>query len=278
MDRRGEFEMMPIIFFIIIVVAYLFCLCPNKYCKGKMEPFKKFYIAHRGYFDNNGLIPENSLAAFRNAINAHYGIELDVQSTSDENVVVFHDDSLDRMCGINKIISDCTYEELKIYKLMNSDEHIPLFEDVIQLVDGQVPIIIEIKSGENWKKTTNAIIKIMEGYKGLYCVESFDPFVLYMVKKRLPNIPRGQLSTDYFKDHLPKSFVCKFLLTNLLLNLISKPDFIAYNFLRADQLSFRIFRRLFANDLIAWTIKSQEQLEIAKRHFSIFIFEGFVPN
>ena len=119
-----------------------------------MAVFEKQYIAHRGLFDNENGIPENSIPAFKRAVDQGYGIELDVQLTMDHKLVVFHDESLRRLCRADRLLRDCTYAELQEYSLGISRERIPLFEDVLKVVDGKVPLIVEVKQEGNWKETT----------------------------------------------------------------------------------------------------------------------------
>lgn len=244
----------------------------------KFKIFEDTYIAHRGLFQPQNAIPENSMPAFRAAISAGYGIELDVQLTSDDRLVVFHDASLKRMCGVDILLRKCTYEQLQGYPLANSSETIPLFEDVLKDIDGKVPLIVEIKSEGNWRQTTRQTAKLLDYYNGAFCIESFHPFVLQWFRKNRPNVIRGQLSTNYFKDNIRRTFLEKFLLTNLMLNFISRPDFIAYNHRWKKQLAFRICLKFFKIEAVAWTIKSQKELEDARDSFRIFIFDSFIPD
>ena len=129
-------------------------MVPNRGRKEKMKVFEKQYIAHRGLFDNESEAPENSIPAFQRAVQQGYGIELDVQLTTDNRLVVFHDETLQRMCGFDKKLTECSYDELKHYRLAKSDEKIPLFDEVLKVIDGKVPLIVEVKSEGDWKKTT----------------------------------------------------------------------------------------------------------------------------
>ena len=130
-------------------------------------------IAHRGLFNNNSDAPENSLAAFRNALEHGFGMELDVQLTKDGKLVVFHDFDLKRMCGVHKKLTELTYAELEQYSLKNSTEKIPLFSDVLELVNGKVPLVVEIKVDFDYKATTEAAAAMLSEYKGVYCMECF---------------------------------------------------------------------------------------------------------
>ena len=144
---------------------------------------RKKLIAHRGLFDKNNNIPENSIIAFEQAIKYGYSIELDVHLLNDGKIVVFHDDNLKRMTGIDKKVKDCNYDEIKKLKLDNTDCEIPLFEDVLKLVDKKVPILIEIKNDRKTGETERELIKLLKNYKGEYAIQSFNPFSLIWFKK-----------------------------------------------------------------------------------------------
>lgn len=237
---------------------------------------RNIYIAHRGLHDKN--IPENSMAAFERAIKCGYAIELDVQKTSDNQLVIFHDESLYRMCGVKKKITECTFTELGGLVLKESSEGIPKLIDVLNLVQGAVPLLIEIKPEGDWKKTTTLLAKIMEKYHGEFWVESFHPLALRLYRKLSPNTIIGQLANDLFQAKNPHSFVEKFLLSNLLLNWLSKPDFVAYNYKYRKKIAFRICQKSKHMKTAAWTVKNQVTLDVLKNEFDIFIFEGFMPK
>lgn len=237
---------------------------------------RNIYIAHRGLHDKN--IPENSMAAFERAVKYGYAIELDVQKTSDDALVIFHDESLYRMCGVKKKVTECTFAELDSLVLKGSTEGIPKLVDVLSLVQGTVPLLIEIKPEGNWKKTTMLLAKIMQKYHGEFWVESFHPLALRLYSKLSPNTITGQLANDLFQTKNSHSFIEKFLLSNLLLNWISKPDFIAYNYKYRKKIAFRICQKSRHMKTAAWTVKSQAALNVLKNEFDVFIFEGFMPK
>lgn len=263
---------------IIISGLFLFSIAPNKNRREQMKIFEQQYIAHRGLFDSQNGIPENSIPAFQKAVDMGYGIELDVQLTTDNKLVVFHDESLKRMCGVDKKLMHCSYKELMQYKLINSEENIPLFETVLQIIGGKVPLIVEIKSEGDWKSTTKLMAELMDSYSGVYCMESFHPFAVEWFKKNRPEILRGQLSTDYFKDKIKRKWYEKIVLTNLMLNFKSRPDFIAYNHQWCNQFSYKICRKIFPVENVGWTIKNQTELVNAKKVFQVIIFDSFIPN
>lgn len=238
--------------------------------------FGKCYIAHRGLF-NSPEIPENSMAAFAKAAEKGYGIELDVQLTSDNRMVVFHDDTLLRMCGDHRLLRSLSYKELKHFRLDDSDEKIPLLKDVLKLVNGRVPLVVEIKPEGRFISAAKRVAAALDKYPGVYCIESFNPVVLFWFRCHRPAVLRGQLSTVFKKDGDTHPRPVQFVLSNLLLNFLSKPDFISYNHKHTDRLAFRICNRLFKPVNAAWTIKSRKDLEAARKYFEIFIFDSFLP-
>ena len=261
----------------LISISYIVSISPGRPRRHLLKPFMNTYIAHRGFF-NNRAIPENSLLSFKAAVERGYAIELDVQLTSDGEMVVFHDNTLKRMCNVKKRVSDCTYDELCTYRLLATDCMIPHFSDVLSLVDGKVPLLIEVKPHGDVMGTTKELERMLRTYKGVYAVQSFHPSVCSFYKKYRPEVPRGLLSTHYKKDKLKKGFPISFIMTNLLLNFTVKPDFIAYNHKYADQPSLRLMRKLYKTPCAAWTLRSPEELKKAKDGFDMFIFDSFEPR
>lgn len=263
---------------VLCLLLYILCLKPNTGRRDQMRPFEAVYIAHRGLFDNDSLYPENSLPAFKRAVLGGYGIEMDVQLTADHELVVFHDAALKRMCGVNKVLHACTYDELQQYRLGISDEKIPLFSEALAIIRGKVPLIVEIKPEGDCIETARVLAEMMKGYRGMYCIESFHPFVVGWYRKHHPEVLRGQLSTDYKKQGEQRSGIERFVLSNLLLNFYAKPDFIAYNHKYSSQFSYKLCRKLYDVENAAWTIRTQEELEAARKVFQIFIFDSFIPK
>jgi len=262
---------------IILTIIYLLAIMPRVFKRPDVTPLYGSYYAHRGLHDNESEAPENSMAAFKKAVDAGYGIELDVQLTKDRIPVVFHDETLKRVCGVDGKVRDFTYDELKKFTLLNSNEHIPLFKDFLELVDGKVPLIIEIKIHEKASAVCSAADKLIKEYKGVYCVESFDPRALIWYKKNRPEVIRGQLSSNFNKPGKPEP-VTNFIVHYMLANFLAKPDFIAYDHFHKKNISRRLCCNLFGALSVAWTIKSQAQLDNARDSFKLFIFEGFIPK
>ncbi|MBH1941260.1 glycerophosphodiester phosphodiesterase [Mobilitalea sibirica] len=237
-----------------------------------------WYYAHRGLHDNQSDAPENSIRAFELAVNHRFGIELDVQLTKDIIPVVFHDYNLKRTCGVDKKVSELTYEELKQYCLFGSEQRIPTFSEALSCIAGKVPIVVELKIPWNAKSICEVVSKELDNYIGFYCIESFNPFGLMWYKKHYPKIVRGQLATDFSKEKIEGSKVQYFILKHLLFNFQTKPDFIAYHHVYKTGLSFTICRKLYQTKAVAWTIKSQKQLDECREYYDLFIFEQFLPE
>lgn len=233
------------------------------FLKGKL-------IAHRGLFNN--IVPENSVEAFKLAIEKGYIIELDLHILKDNNIIVFHDDNLLRMTGLNKNIKDCTYDEIKNLKLKNTDNHIPLFNDVLELVYGKVPLLIELKHDVKVGKLEKETMKYLKKYKGEYAIMSFNPFTLLYFKKEYSNIIRGQLAYDLNDKKI--NFIKKFLIKNMCFNFITKPDFIAYGIDSMPSKVIEIFRKKGLT--IGWTVKNKKDLEKARLYFDNFICESIL--
>ncbi|MPN20801.1 hypothetical protein SDC9_168180 [bioreactor metagenome] len=161
---------------------------------------------------------------------------------------------------------------------MNTNIAIPKFTEVLDLVEGKVPLIVEIKTSPNIENNCSIVASILDGYRGRYCVESFNPFIMRWFKRHRPKILRGQLSTNYFKEKVHQNMFNKFMLSYLLLNFISRPDFIAFNIKYKNMLSLQMNKWLFNTPLFAWTVKNKKQLEEVKTYFDSFIFEQFIPK
>lgn len=256
---------------------YLFASAPGIHKKTKWQHLTGWDYAHRGLYDNEHGIPENSMAAFRRAVDKGYGIELDVHLTADNQPVVFHDDTLTRMCGMNKKISSFLYSDLMQLRLLGTEEGIPLFKDVLELIDGKVPLIIELKvDGSNQNLLCPLVWQLLSRYKGDYCIESFHPFVLQWFKRHEPQVVRGQLSCNFFKEN-PHCDIVLFLMSNLMTNFFTHPDFIAYKYLDLDNPAVIYNRKLFHIMTVVWTIPGKPTYDRFKNKVDAMIFEGFEP-
>lgn len=263
----------------ILLAVYFFFIMPRMLHRARREDFLGQLIAHRGLHQSGeGMtcIPENSMAAFQRAVEHGFGIELDVHLTKDRIPVVFHDDKLLRVCGSDTYLRDYTYDELQAFSLLNTCEKIPKFEDVLAMVNGRVPLIIEYKVEHNANELCSICDNLLQNYPGKYCIESFHPLAPYWYRKHRPEILRGQLAENFMQtEYASFGF---FFLAHLCVNFISRPDFIAYNCLHKKECSRRICKNLFGAMSVAWTVKSQEELNLLQKDFDTFIFEGFLPD
>ncbi|NLL77750.1 MAG: glycerophosphodiester phosphodiesterase [Clostridiales bacterium] len=262
---------------VILTILYLLAIMPRMYHRPDKTSFLGVLYAHRGLHDNEGDAPENSLKALKKAIDAGFGVELDVQLTKDKVPVVFHDFTLKRVCNVEGKVSDYTYEELQQFRLYNSEEKIPAFEEFLKLADGKVPLIVELKIEWTDVSVCKLADELLSKYKGVYCIESFNPLGLIWYKRHRNDVMRGQLS-DVFKKEEGLKGPLYFALEHLLLNCVTKPDFIAYNHKYHRMPSRQICRKLYRNLAVAWTIKTQQQLDDRRKDFDLFIFDSFVPE
>lgn len=267
-----------LIIIVLLAAVYLFLIMPHMTGRPDVSVlFDQIFYAHRGLHDNASDAPENSMAAFKKAVDAGYGIELDVQLTKDRIPVVFHDATLNRVCGVDGKIRDYTYQELQQFTLCSSQERIPLFSDFLKLVDGKVPLIIEIKIYEKADAVCAAADELIRNYKGVYCIESFHPFAVKWYKEHRPEVIRGQLAVSA-KLSKQKKGIELWIMQYLLTNFAVKPDFIAYDHRSKNNISRVLCRKLYRSLSVAWTIKSQKELDACRKDYDLFIFEGFLPD
>ena len=261
--------------------AYIYSIMPRVIRKPDKSAFHTRFFAHRGLYKNGTALPENSLPAIRKAVEEGYGIEFDIQVTKDGVPVVFHDFTLHRMCGQKGRVCDYTLEELRKFRLLDCGEPIPTFSEVLKVVDGKVPLIIEMKVEYFDLRICRAADQLLRDYKGLYCIESFNPLVLLWYRKNRPDIMRGQLSDGFVfqkEFRTPVKFAPGFFIQFLVTNCVTRPDFIAYNHRYQGNLSRFLCRFLFKSKAAAWTVRSEEDLRRAKPHFDVFIFDSFIPG
>ncbi|HOO27414.1 MAG TPA: glycerophosphodiester phosphodiesterase family protein [Lachnospiraceae bacterium] len=257
-----------------LFLLLLLLIKPNR--KRDVSGFKGKMYAHRGLHDDK--IPENSMAAFLAAKEHGYGVELDVQMTKDDQLVVFHDGSLWRMCGVRGKLKDYTYKELQRFSLKDTEEKIPLFSDVLKLLD-KTDIICELKNnnGNFNYYFCERVCEEIKNYKGNICIESFSPFLLRWFYKNRPEIIRGQLS-NHMAHGDGMHFPANLFMTHLLVNRVSRPDFISYRFSDIRTFGYRLCRKLYAPFCVVWTVKGQKQIRDAKKNFDTIIFEKSSAN
>ena len=208
--------------------AAAWLIAPGRASKRAKAPFTGRNYAHRGLHKVDKTVPENSLTAFRLAVENGYGMELDVQLSSDDEVVVFHDDTLDRVCGVEGEVDDRSWDELKKLPLCGTDERMPLFSEVLNAVGGRTPIIIELKARRKNRLLCEKTLALIDRYGGPVCVESFDPYIVRWFRFHAPDILRGQLSSQYEDLEPDVGRFRAFCRSHLLTNFLSRPQFIAY--------------------------------------------------
>lgn len=231
------------------------------------------YIAHRGLFDNKQ-IPENSIVAFQKAVDNNFGIELDVQMTKDGVLVVFHDDTLQRMTGVEGYIENNTFEQLQQLKLLNTTHTIPTFADVLATIGGKVPLVVEIKTHKKIGECEQKVLDLLNNYKGLFCIESFNPYIVRWFKVHAPHIIRGQLAENFKNAKLSR--FAKYLLSNLKFCKWNGSQFIAYN-VEHIQHAKAVKKWRKKVPIIVWTVKTQQQHDSLRHLYDNMIFDSFVP-
>ncbi len=225
---------------------------------------KSSLIAHRGV--HNMEVPENSICAFKIALKKKYIIEFDVHLLKDNTVIVFHDDNLFRMTGINKNLCDCTYDDIKNLHLKNSNYKIPTLDEVLRLINGKVPIIIELKYDRKVGLLEKEVSKLLDNYNGLFCIKSFNPFIVRWFRKNRPKYIRGLLISDKHRTIIEK------LCQSFIAGAICKPDFISCNYKLSD--NKQILKYMKRIPVLAWTIKNGKNYQKYRDKFYNLIVEN----
>ena len=250
----------------------VFLVAPGFASREKKAPFLCRNFAHRGLHSRDHTVPENSLKAFELAAAAGYGIELDVQLSSDGQVVVFHDADLERVCGVKGKVEDRTFAELQELRLLGTDEKIPLFTDVLAVVRGRGPLIVELKNGTRNTELCEKTYAILKEYKGDYCIESFNPVIVAWFRKNAKEVLRGQLAAPVPEYEGEVKKFTAYLLSHTLLNFLSRPQFIAYKIGRRPP-SVRLSCLLGAMN-VGWTSHEVR----SERGRAAVIFEFYRPK
>ena len=263
------------IVFVSIALLYVFVL-RGRTGHNDFAAIVGWSYAHRGLHGNG--VPENSIAAFDKALNAGYGIELDVHLMLDGKLAVIHDSSLKRTTGADVMIEDITANQLDGYCLEGTAEKVPLLSNVLELLQGKAPLIIELKSTKkNYAQLCQAACNLLDTYSGPYCIESFDSRCVAWLRKNRKDIIRGQLAEDFFRSGSKLPFVLKFALKYHLFNFITRPDFVAYRFEDRKNLSNFLCRKLWGVKGFSWTIRTIEDYKTAVSEGLMPIFENFRP-
>ena len=262
-----------LIYFTAFAGIFVFMVAPRTGSKADMSAFTGAF-AHRGYFNNESGIPENSLAAFQKAVDAGVGIELDVQLSSDGVAMVFHDKTLERMCGVEGNVWDYTSQELQQMTLLGTEYTIPTLQQAVELIAGQVPVIVEHKMDLVDTAICQSSYNVMKDYQGNWCMKSFDPRALIWYKSNAPEVIRGQLSAQFWEDEQYSGKPLYVAMGYMVANVLSRPDFISYYYEHKDNISLKICRLLGAQTA-CWTIQSQMDFDSLKDEFDIVLFDNF---
>lgn len=271
--------MVPVI--IIAAVLLVLCLLYLLSTMGRrkhpgLEQLRGWYYAHRGLHSPGR--PENSMAAFRAALEGGYGVELDVHLLKDGTLAVMHDSLLKRTTGAEGRIEDLTAQDLANYHLDGTAETIPTFEQVLELFDGKAPIIVELKVvGNNYAALAEAVCNMLDQHPGIYCLESFDPRCVRWLMKHRPDMIRGQLNQHYGKGEAPYPWILRFLMTYQALNFLIRPDFVAYRYADRRNLGNFLVRKVWGVQGVSWTLKTKEEFDTAVSEGWLPIFEQFIP-
>lgn len=254
-----------------VLLLFLFLVFPAPRRHPAREQLHGKYIAHRGLHRQG--IPENSLDAFCAAAEQGYIIENDIHLTADGEVVVFHDDTLKRMCGVDEKLEEKTLAELKELRLGDTDAQISTLRECLAAVGGRVPLLIEFKVVDgNATALCEAADKVLADYTGEYFVQSFYPQVLLWYRRHRKDVCRGQLAAPFRGEKLQRR-----MLGHMLFNFLARPDFVAYEHSGAKNVMRRLVTALGAHP-VCWTLRSQSELETARKFFKTYIFENFIPQ
>lgn len=257
---------------LIIAAVGLFLIFPSvRQCK-ELNALEGAFIAHRGLYDNKSKIPENSLSAFNAAVKSGFAVETDIRLTADGEVVIFHDENLKRICGIDTKLSELSSKELSMFSLLGTDSKIPTLKQCLEAIDGRVPLLIEFKCRlSDYKKLCVKADALLSRYNGIYFVQSFCPQVLWWYRRNRREICRGQLASG-FKD----GGIFRRLFGFMPLNFIARPNFISYHFKDHRNIGFRICKSLGCFS-IGWTFTDKAEASEHSSDFKAFIFENFLP-
>ncbi len=255
---------------------WLLLIAPDRAGKQKRAPFEGRAFAHRGLYEPDQSVPENSLEAFSRAAEAGYGIELDVQLSRDGQIVVFHDDTLLRACGPDARVDAYTFAELSALPLFHTEHRMPLFSEVLAAVGGRVPLIVELKAGGRQTLLCEKTCAMLADYEGPYCIESFHPAIVRWFYQNAPEILRGQLSEAYRFSRRYIRGIEAFAMSRLLTNIVTRPQFIAYR-IGPKCLSVRLAETLGAMR-VSWTAQTPEEFSKHMTASGAVIFERIRPR
>jgi len=264
-----------LIIFLVLCGLYVLSTMGRRNHDG-MDELARWSYAHRGLHGKTR--PENSMSAFRAALKAGYGAELDVHLLADGNLAVIHDSDLRRTTGSEGRVEDLTTADLKKYCLEDTLESIPTLSQVLDLFDGQAPLIIELKTVDNnYATLTQTVCKLLVTYNGPFCIESSDPRCIFWLRKNRPELIRGQLAENFLSANSDRSWFLRFAMTHQMLNFLTFPDFVAYRYHDRFTVSNLLVRNVWGVQGVSWTIRNKHEYFNAIDEEWIPIFENFEP-
>ena len=276
-----------IVAIVIVVLLIIFCFmfwCGNSKKVYKHDWLYKSYIAHRGYFNNEQGIVENTKTAFLKAIEKGYLIETDISLTKDNQIIVYHDDNFKRLFNVDKKTCELTLEEIKQLSYDNTEDKVLEFSEFLNVIDGKTGLLIEFKSHSTKKDQIlcDKAMDILKQYKGNYVIQSFHPLLLSYFKKKYPIVPRGQLFMKFnlkeerknmkgkgFKGFV--SYFTKWMYNMKLTNCISRPIFIDHSYHNIDFMA-KLCHKLVP--MIVYTVTKQEDFDKLCKKVDNIIFEN----
>lgn len=262
-----------VIFLLVFLAVYAWAVCPHL-PRRSMDGLMGMDYAHRGLW--NAQRPENSLAAFAAAADKGYGIELDVHLTADGHLVVHHDDNLRRMTGVDRVIGRSTLEEVRAC-LLPDGTPVPTFDEVLETVAGRIPMVVEVKVEGNADALSRAVYERMQRYEGPWCMESFDPRAVMWFRRNAPEVIRGQLAFNHAGRGENWRLWCRnVFIASMVQNAWARPDFVAFEAKSEKKwcLPMVLLRRM-KPWFVAWTVRSQEDMNALRGKYDLQIFERF---
>jgi glycerophosphoryl diester phosphodiesterase len=237
-------------------------------------------VVHRGLHDRARGIIENMPGAAQAAIDAHFGIECDIQLTADGEAMVHHDDALGRLTEGSGALLGMTAAELKAVRFTDTAERMMSLGDLCALVAGRVPLVIEVKSHfDGDRKLVARMAEVLAFYRGPVAGMSFDPDQVLALRESMPELPRGIVAErSYDAADWPKATPAQRQgMLHLRHAFRTRPHFVAYWVDELPAPAPWIARHMFGLPLLTWTVRTPEQRARATRHADQIIFEGFRP-
>ena len=261
------------------IAAWAYAIKPRTKDKPDMTVFSSYDYANGGLHDYCRNVPEHTLTAFRAAMKHGYGVVMDVRVTRDGVPVVFPDHELWRMCAMDGDLEGMTLEEVKQLKLLNTEHTIPTLSEALELIDGQVPVLLQMRTfGGNYSELCESCAVALDQYDGVIAVEALDYRCVRWFMRYRPAVIRGQMlekSVDFGDSFF--SFAKQFAKNWLLTNCATKPDFISCHMVDRKSLSLRFCRLLYHVPVMNWLVRTMKEYETARLDDAIVAFEDIEP-